>query len=297
MKIKLQNSFLSCAVIFLGLILNAEAAGIVVYWGQNGGEGKLIDTCSSGLYQIVNIAFLSTFGNGQKPQLNLADHCDPPSGGCQKLSNSINQCQSQGVKVLLSIGGGAGSYSLSSADDARQVADYLWNNFLGGRSSFRPLGNAVLDGIDFDIEAGQDHYSDLAGKLYEYGLKGKKVYLTAAPQCPFPDHWLGNALKTGLFDYVWVQFYNNPQCEYISSDPNKFKNSWNQWTSSIPAKKIYIGLPASKAAAGNGYVLKQVLINEVLPFAKGSSKYGGIMLWDRYNDIQNGYSAAVKGSV
>ncbi|CAI9764173.1 unnamed protein product [Fraxinus pennsylvanica] len=161
----------------------------------------------------------------------------------------------------------------------------------------KPIGDAVLDGIDFDIEAGQDHYSDLAGKLYEYGAKGKKVYLTAAPQCPFPDQWLGNALKTGLFDYVWVQFYNNPQCEYISSDPNKFKNSWNQWTSSIPAKKIYIGLPASKAAAGNGYVLKQVLINEVLPFAKGSSKYGGIMLWDRYNDIQSGYSAAVKGSV
>lgn len=34
-------------------------------------------------------------------------------------------------------------------------------------------------GIDFDIEAGQDHYSNLVGKLYEYGLKGKEVYLRA----------------------------------------------------------------------------------------------------------------------
>jgi len=32
-----------------------------------------------------------------------------------------------------------------------------------------------------------------------------KPYITAAPQCPFPDAWLGNALTTGLFDFVWVQ--------------------------------------------------------------------------------------------
>ncbi|KAI3449231.1 hypothetical protein Pfo_005896 [Paulownia fortunei] len=291
-----HSPFLFLATLFIVLVSNTKA-GNVVYWGQNEAEGLLRDTCSSGLYEIVNIGFLSTFGNGQTPQLNLAGHCDPSGGGCQKLSNSIKQCQSQGIKVLLSIGGGAGSYSLSSADDARHVADYLWNNFLGGSSNSRPLGDAVLDGIDFDIEAGQDHYADLAGKLFQYGQQGKKVYLTAAPQCPFPDQWLGNALKTGLFDYVWVQFYNNPPCEYTTSDPNKFKNSWNQWTSSVPAKKIYIGLPASQTAAGDGYVPKQVLISQVLPFAKGSSKYGGIMLWDRYNDEQSGYSAAVKGSV
>lgn len=47
-----------------------------------------------------------------------------------------------------------GSYSLSSPDDATEVANYLWNNFLGGQSSNRPLGSAVLDGIDFDIESG-----------------------------------------------------------------------------------------------------------------------------------------------
>ncbi|KAK9202267.1 hypothetical protein WN944_017477 [Citrus x changshan-huyou] len=50
--------------------------------------------------------------------------------------------------------GGAGNYYLSFSEDARQVADYLWNNFLGGQSSARPLGNAVLDGIDFGIERG-----------------------------------------------------------------------------------------------------------------------------------------------
>ncbi|KAI5657771.1 hypothetical protein M9H77_26564 [Catharanthus roseus] len=33
-----------------------------------------------------------------------------------------------------------GNYQfLTAADDARQVANYLWNNFLGGQSDSRPL--------------------------------------------------------------------------------------------------------------------------------------------------------------
>ncbi|CDP10878.1 unnamed protein product [Coffea canephora] len=272
MNLKVCSIALIVSIIF-SLVLISECGIIVVYWGQNAREGTLSDTCSSGLYKIVNIAFLPTFGNGQTPKLNLAGHCNPSSGGCQKLSNSIRQCQNQGIKVMLSIGGGAGSYSLSSDNDARQVANYLWNNFLGGKSNSRPLGDAVLDGIDFDIEheQGQSYYATLARALSDYSKQGKKVYLTAAPQCPFPDRSLNTALSTGLFDYVWIQFYNNPPCEYTSS--------------------------TSTAAAGNGYVPKQVLISEVLPFVKGSSKYGGIMLYDRYNDEQNGYSSAVKGSV
>ena len=63
--------------------------------------------------------------------------------------------------------------------------------------------------IDFDIEEGSNqHWDDLARYLSGYSNKGK-VYLTAAPQCPFPDAWVGGALKTGLFDYICVQFYNN----------------------------------------------------------------------------------------
>ncbi|PKI26464.1 hypothetical protein CRG98_048847, partial [Punica granatum] len=65
---------------------------------------------------------------------------------------------------------------------------YLWNNFLGGRSSSRPLGDAVLNGIDFDIEGGKGrHWDDLARFLSGYNNSGTRVYLTAAPQCPFPD--------------------------------------------------------------------------------------------------------------
>lgn len=198
---------------------------------------------------------------------------------------------------MLSIGGGAGAYSLDSSEDARQVATYLWNNFLGGKSDERPLGDAVLDGIDFDIEQGNgEHWDDLARFLSGYS-KNSKVYLSAAPQCPFPDQWVGGALNTGLFDYVWVQFYNNPPCQYTSGNLTNLDKSWKLWTSAIRAKNIMLGLPAAPDAAGSGFIPPTDLISQVLPAIKASAKYGGVMLWSKYYDDQTGYSSSIKAHV
>ncbi|KAJ6411093.1 hypothetical protein OIU84_007781 [Salix udensis] len=259
----------------------SNGAGIAIYWGQDGGEGSLADTCNTGNFQFVNVAFLSTFGNGQTPVLNLAGPFD-----------QIKSCQSRGIKVLLSIGGAGGSYSLSSADDAGQVATYIWNNFLGGQSSSRPLGDAVLDGVDFDIEAGSGQFwDDLARALKGFN---QQLHLAAAPQCPFPDAHLDTAIKTGLFDYVWVQFYNNPPCQY-TGDAVNLLNAWNQWIT-VASNQIFLGLPAApEAAPSGGFIPANDLITKVLPSIKSSPKYGGVMLWNKRFD--NGYSDAIKGSV
>ena len=286
------------SIVMLILARGSDAGGISIYWGQNGNEGTLEETCATGNYGFVNIAFLASFGNGKTPMINLAGHCDPYGNGCTGLSSDIKSCQAKGIKVMLSIGGGAGGYYLASKDDARQVVIYLWNNFLGGQSSSRPLGPAVLDGIDFDIEGGTNqHWDDLARYLSGYSKKGKKVYLTAAPQCPFPDALVGGALKTGLFDYVWVQFYNNPPCQYTSGNVGNLEDAWKTWTSDIPASKIFLGLPAAPAAAGSGFIPVDDLKPTVLPAIKGSAKYGGIMLWSKYYDDQTGYSSSIKSSV
>jgi chitinase len=170
--------------------------------------------------------------------------------------------------VLLSLGGYGGSYGLSSTDEANSVANYLWDNFLGGSSSSRPLGDAVLDGIENNKPA---HYGDLAN-----ALRGKgQVMLTAAPQCPYPDKSLGQALR---FDAVWVQFYNNPPCQYANGDDSSLVSAWKTWTSSVNAGKFYLGLPAAKAAApSGGYIPPGDLTGKVLPDIKGIGNYGGIM--------------------
>ncbi|KAK6925927.1 Glycoside hydrolase family 18, catalytic domain [Dillenia turbinata] len=262
------SAILVLALLAITLIEPTESVSIAIYWGQNGNEGTLAETCATGNYRFINIAFLTTFGSGRNPVLNLAGHCDPSSNGCTGLSSDIASCQRQGINVFLSLGGGSGNYSLSSTADAQQVADYLWNNFLGGtNSSSRPLGDAVLDGIDFDIEATGQYFNDLAGALAGYSAQ-RQVYLSAAPQCPFPDANLGTAIGTGLFDYVWVQFYNNPSCQYVS-DANNLFSSWDQWTT-VPAGQVFLGLPASSDAAGGGYIPADVLTSQVLPGIQGS---------------------------
>ncbi|GLJ32416.1 hypothetical protein SUGI_0652310 [Cryptomeria japonica] len=144
---------------------------------------SLRSTCSTGNYEMVILAFLATFSNGETPMINLAGHCDPyTKGSSNGLSSDIKACQSRGVKVLLSLGGGAGSYYLSSDADAQNVASYLWDNYLGGHSDSRPLGDAVLDGIDLDIEGATiEHWGSLAKYIKGYG-GGNKVYVTVAPQ-------------------------------------------------------------------------------------------------------------------
>jgi len=289
-----QSSFLLLSLLIISLCKSSQAAGIAIYWGQNSNEGSLADTCATGNYQYVNIAFLSTFGNGQTAVLNLAGHCNPSANTCTRFSSEIKACQGRGIKVLLSIGGGAGSYSLSSADDAKQVANYLWNTYLGGKSNSRPLGDAVLDGIDFDIELGStQHYDELARSLNGFSQQ-KKVYLAAAPQCPSPDAHLDAAIKTGLFDYVWVQFYNNRDCQY-SGNANNLLNSWKTWTT-VQAKQVFLGLPAATAAApSGGFIPADVLKSQVLPSIKTSPKYGGVMIWNK--NFDNGYSASIKSAV
>ncbi|RHN50591.1 putative chitinase [Medicago truncatula] len=128
-----KYSYPSLLLLSISLTLffqSTNAGDLVIYWGQDNGDGSLRDTCNTGLFNIVNIAFLSTFGSGRQPQLNLAGHCNPPN--CKNLRDSINICQSRGIKVMLSIGGeDRNTYSFSSPEDANQLADYIWNNFLG----------------------------------------------------------------------------------------------------------------------------------------------------------------------
>ncbi|KAK3143082.1 hypothetical protein QOZ80_4BG0357990 [Eleusine coracana subsp. coracana] len=281
--------------VFLSSVGTATAAGktgrITVYWGQSASEGSLRKACESNLYSTVIISFLTDFGGG-KYKLNLAGH------SWSGVGPDVKYCLSKKILVLLAIGGGIGKYSLASKADAKAVADHLWDLYLGGQSKSRPFGSAVLDGIDFDIELGSiKHYDDLARYLKNYSTGKRKVWITAAPQCPYPDRMLGEALRTGLFDRVHVQFYNNPVCSYRAGNVEAFTRAWNKWTSSLPKSSVYLGLPAAPGAAGSGYVPPATLTSKVLPIVQKSKNYGGIMLWSRYWDVQTGYSKAVKRTV
>lgn len=109
--------------------------------------------------------------------------------------------------------------------------------------------------------------------------------------CPYPDAHLHTAIETGLFDYVWVEFYDNPPCQYDVKNPDKILNSSNQWVS-VNATKIFVGLPAApEFEVAGGYIPPDEL-KPLIETMKKSSKYGGIMLWTKYYDRE--YSEAIK---
>ncbi|GFP90737.1 acidic endochitinase, partial [Phtheirospermum japonicum] len=166
---------------------------------------------------------------------------------CTFLSEEIKYCQRRHVKVLLSIGGEIGNYTLISNKDAAHVAAYPWNNFLGDKhnSTARLLGAAVLDGVDLAISQGSpEHYPALV--MYLRSID-ETILISGAPFCPFPSKYLGRALESTRFGYVWVQFNKNPECEYNNTSADNLINSWRTWTMSkeVRAAKIFLELMAA----------------------------------------------------
>ncbi|CAL0320491.1 unnamed protein product [Lupinus luteus] len=273
-----------------------STGGIAIYWGQNNGDGSLTETCDSNKYEIVLLAFLVQFGGGREVKWNFAGHCGDWNP-CTQLEPEIKHCQAKGVKVLLSLGGAPSDppkYGLSSAQDAKNVAKYLNDNFLSGQ--YGPLGSVTLDGIDFDIEVTDLYWDDLAREL-DIFRQSRYFYLSAAPQCPTEPYiyYLQKAIQTGLFDYIFIQFYNNGQCEYsTSAGTSLLLQSWDKWASLVKSNNsIFLGLPANVTAAGTGYIAPETVISDVLPHIKQTPNYGGVMLWDRYRDKEADFSGKI----
>ncbi|XP_061347232.1 acidic endochitinase-like [Gastrolobium bilobum] len=301
---KQPSIFLLFALISLSITINSSNAtdcvgsgAISVYWGQHSDsdEGTLQDTCATGNYNIVILETLIVYDNGRTPVLNLDDHCG--SSPCSVLQSQIEYCQENNIKVFLSIGQDITipTNSSPSINVTKYLADYLLEHYLSGQSG--PLGNVYLDGIDIADVSDSEHLKwDELVRVINASTTDRRIYISASPQCVYPDYYLDSAIQTGIVDYVWVEFYyQNPDCIYSNGNPSKLLSAWKTWTSRVPNSLIFLGLAASDTIAG--YIKPDALISEVLPTVKEASNYGGVMIWDRYLDKINNYSPQIKDSV
>lgn len=214
-----------------------------------------------------------------------------------------------GKTILLSIGGATYSEGGFSSEDAAVAgANMIWETFgpqQPGSSAYRPFGDAVVDGFDFDFEATVNNMVPFANTLRSLmdADTSKKYYLTAAPQCPYPDAADGAMLDGAVsFDAIWVQFYNN-YCglqSFVpgSSTQNNFNfATWDNWaktTSKNPNVKVFLGVPANTGAAGSGYEPPSSLA-PIINYCKTFSSFGGVMMWDASQAYaNNGFIPAVK---
>ncbi|KAM5463484.1 Chitinase 2 [Microsporum audouinii] len=224
----------------------------------------------------------------------------------------IKRCQAKGKTILLSIGGATYSEGgFRSAEDAVAGANMLWDIFGPAKpnsSALRPFDDAVIDGFDLDFEATVSNMVPFAKQLralYDAD-KSKSYYLTAAPQCPYPDLNNREMLEGGVkFDALFIQFYNN-YCGLTSFTPGvQVQNNFNfaDWdnfaktVSANPNVKIMIGAPANRGAAGSGYVDANTLAN-IMNWSKQFPSFGGAMMWDASQAWANGgFTSTVKSAL
>ncbi|XP_066335319.1 xylanase inhibitor protein 1-like [Miscanthus floridulus] len=289
----LAVAFVVVACLAAGPALAKQTNQVTVFWGQNKDEGSLQEACDTRLYTTVIISFYSVFGQGRYWRGDLSGH--QLSG----VGADIKHCQSRGILVLLSIGGGGHDYSLPSSQSAADVADNLWNAHLGGAhlGVYRPFGDAAVDGIDFYIHNGgaADQYDELARRLAQRGVR-----LTASPRCGCPDLRVDRALQTGLFERIHVRFYGDDKCSFKNGSTWGVVEGWNNWTARYPKTEVYVGLAAAESGVPDGAqgtiaVYLKYLYYLLLPEVQKAGNYGGVMVWDRYEDKKTGYSGVVKG--
>ncbi|KAJ5523339.1 hypothetical protein N7513_012883 [Penicillium frequentans] len=289
-----------------------SSSNVAIYWGQNSyGESSgdlaqqdLAYYCESSDIDVIQLAFLDVInGEGGAPEVNFANSgnaCTTFDGtallDCPTIAEDIVTCQGLGKTILLSIGGATYSEGgFTSEAAAIAGAKMIWQTFgpvSTNTSINRPFGDSVVDGFDFDFESTVENMPAFANELRTLFAEdtSKTYYLTAAPQCPYPDA-ADNPMLDGAvyFDAIWVQFYNN-YCgvNYFttgSTTQADFNfNSWDTWATTIslnPDVKVFLGIPGGSTAAGTGYESASTIASIVdFIIEEGYTSFGGVMMWD-----------------
>ncbi|ORY61019.1 putative class III chitinase [Pseudomassariella vexata] len=279
----------------------ASQSNIAVYWGQNSygqasSQQRLSTYCSNGQVDIIPLAFLNGVNNPITNFANAGDNCTVFTGtqllNCPQIEEDIKTCQATyGKTILVSIGGATYTEGgFTDAASAQAAATNIWNLF-GPNTAYanRPFRTAVIDGFDFDFESITQNMVPFAQKLRDLmnASTSKTYYLSAAPQCPYPDLANNDMLNGAIsFDFIMVQFYNN-YCGVQAFVPgagtqNNFNfQTWDTWakqTSKNENVKVLLGIPAN-TGAGAGYQTASALAL-IIAYCKQFSSFGGIMIWD-----------------
>ncbi|KAF3766868.1 glycoside hydrolase family 18 /Carbohydrate-binding module family 1 [Cryphonectria parasitica EP155] len=293
----------------------SSKTNIEVYWGQNSygqdsSQQRLSYYCSNTDIDIIPLAFLDeittpvvNFANAGNNCSSFADNAELLD--CPQIEADIEECQSTyGKTIVLSIGGATytqGGFTSSSA--AVAAAETIWAMFgpvQSNSSVDRPFGDAVVDGFDFDFESTTENMAPFAAELRSLMTAAtdagdKQYYLSAAPQCPYPDAADNDMLNgTISFDWISVQFYNNycgVNTFVVGDSTQAYYNfdTWDTWAQTVSANpdvKVLLGIPANTGAAGSGYTTGTTL-EDAIEYSETFSSFGGIMMWDMSQLYEN----------
>ncbi|KAI9347154.1 glycoside hydrolase superfamily, partial [Zopfochytrium polystomum] len=279
---------------------------VAAYWGQDRtlaeNQMDLGDYCKTGLIDRINLS--NKGGYDSKNSGNTWGVFSTFGSGPSKIEQDVTLCQSLGVKVILTIGGGTADYGVP-AGKGGDLATRFYNVFFSANTGTgavpRPFGSAILDGIDLDLENQKGVQMQADYLAFVQKLKNLRSNLLIfgwfiswappSPQCPDSETLtnnkdFGNLLSQFVFDYVNIQFYNNPSCNVNTGG---FFRSFAQVWSGLNQPKLTVGVAAAKNDVVvtppndeyyQGVPQSAAVLKNAISQVKSLSKFAGLAFWD-----------------
>ena len=319
-----MKNLILLAFIFIGITVRSQNSGpdLVGYWHNwNDANAPYLQLPQiDSRYTVIEIAF-ATPAPGTHASMQFS-----PSGTTQtSFITDLQILQSQGKKVLISIGGATDPVSLLDTNDR--------NTFVSTMLDI--LNTYNFDGIDIDLEGSSLSTSGgtisnptdpqivllieaIRAIMLDYQIHhGKRLMLTMAPETAFVQGGMSafggiwgaylpviEALKDSI-EILQVQLYNSGSmfgldgniytqgtADFIVAMTEAVIRGFNTsggTFSGIPSNHVAIGLPACPSAAGGGYVSPAV-VQSAVNYLRGTGPQAG-----NYTLQQNGGYPDLRG--
>lgn len=309
-------------LLFLSISTKSQGSVLIGYWhnwNDSNAPYILLDQVDS-RYNVVCVAFAEPVSPS-----DMTMHFTPDVVSQTTFIEQVQSLQSQGKKVLISIGGANASISLNN--NANRDA------FINSMTSI--LNTFQFDGIDIDIEHGNSILAsgtitnptsvDCINLIYAINqiktnyfiANNRQMMLTFAPETAYVQGgmsayggiWGGylpliHAFRNDL-NYIHVQLYNSGSmygidgniyfqgtADFILAMSEAVLHGFNTnggYFQGLPADKVVVGLPACPSAAGGGFISTAV-VQSAVKYLKGTGPKPG-----SYTLFQTGGYANIAG--